>query len=1026
MTVISQVRARRQKLADVLQSEEYSGIRLIVEELYPDQAHFLYELLQNAQDTKATEAKFELYADRLVFEHNGRPFDERDIEGITNIGKGTKASDEDSIGRFGVGFKAVFAYSETPKVYSPTFSFLIESLVLPQEIEARPALEGRTVFEFPFNNPKKDAKRAFEEIVEGLAGLGETSLLFLSSLESISWTIEDLGNGEILRLPHSSHHIEILHQTAGKPARSYHFLRFEEQVQDLPSQSVAVAFPLRFLADQSTFDKARPLERQMRIIPAEIGQVSVFFPAEKESSGLRFHLHAPFVPELSRASVKETPANAPLFEQLAHLCGRSLYEIRDLGLLNAETLGVFPNKQDSVPKRYTCIRDAIIRQLNDDPLTPTYDRSHAPARTLFQSKAAIKEVLSDADLGVLVGGNNQASKWAASAPQKNSNADRMISSLAIRDWEIDNLVETLNEIEVTYAWQSPNLQVREWLAGKSAEWLQQFYSLLHRELSEDAGAYALRDCPIVKLKDGTFSKGKGSYFPSEVGGDDEFRRVDAAVYQSGKSKLHQGAARKFLEEIGVREVDEKELVRAILNERYSKNSIDPRSADLHRFMKLVEAEPASAAIFRDYFIFEIADGHWAKPGSVFLDAPFLETGLKSYFGLECQREPYPLAERYGTERISQSRFAKFATAVGAKTNLDINHTNCYSNPQWAYLRAVGGERSTSPKNDDFYLEGFEDAIASPDLQLSKLIWSTLNSKTLAGRYLWAVYRKNVSSGSRKAPSRLVHQLRNASWVAQQDGSFVKPAEARSDQLPSGFPYDVGQEWLKAVEFGSEVAKRSEEARKRKAVAVELGFEDETALADAQWFARLDADQRRNFKEEFESHSGFELPENEPGNPERRASKVKEQADTDLSKTSEKRTRSVSVGMNEVKAEAEQYLLRQYTNGDGETICQACKTPLPFKLSDGKYYVEKVELVRSLAKRHHQNYVAMCPNHAAMYQHAHGSADMIAELVLQCEDGYVEVILADHDETLYFTKTHLNDLRAIIDSANPDDEIDDED
>jgi hypothetical protein len=272
---------------------------------------------------------------------------------------------------------------------------------------------------------------------------------------------------------------------------------------------------------------------------------------------------------------------------------------------------------------------------------------------------------------------------------------------------------------------------------------------------------------------------------------------------------------------------------------------------------------------------------------------------------------------------------------------------------------------------------------------------------------------------------LVHQLRNAAWVAQQDGSFVKPADARSDQLPSGFPYDVGQEWLKAVEFGSEVAKRSEESRKRKAVAVELGFEDETALADAQWFASLDADQRRSFKEEFESHSAFELPESESRNPGRRASKVKEQAEDDLAKTSEKRTRSVSVGMNEVKSEAEQYLRRQYTNADGETICQACKAPLPFKLDDGKYYVEKVELVRSLAKRHHQNYIAMCPNHAAMYQYAHGSSDMIDQLVLQCEDGYVEVILAGKDETLYFTKTHLNDLRAIIQSADQEYQICDE-
>lgn len=33
-----------------MSDEDYSGIREIVEELYPDRAHFIYELLQNAED----------------------------------------------------------------------------------------------------------------------------------------------------------------------------------------------------------------------------------------------------------------------------------------------------------------------------------------------------------------------------------------------------------------------------------------------------------------------------------------------------------------------------------------------------------------------------------------------------------------------------------------------------------------------------------------------------------------------------------------------------------------------------------------------------------------------------------------------------------------------------------------------------------------------------------------------------------------------------------------------------------------
>jgi hypothetical protein len=61
------------------------------------------------------------------------------------------------------------------------------------------------------------------------------------------------------------------------------------------------------------------------------------------------------------------------------------------------------------------------------------------------------------------------------------------------------------------------------------------------------------------------------------------------------------------------------------------------------------------------------------------------------------------------------------------------------------------------------------------------------------------------------------------------------------------------------------------------------------------------------------------------------------------------------------------------------ICQVCKTPLPFKLDDGSDYFEKVEFLTDLQKRHYQNYLALCPNHAAMFQHANGSAEMIREL-----------------------------------------------
>jgi hypothetical protein len=386
--VIDQVRREREDLARVL--KKHTGIRKIVEDLYPDSAHFIYELLQNAEDTGATEANFILSEASLVFEHNGRPFTKEDIYGITDIGGGTKGEEDDKIGRFGVGFKAVFAYSETPYIWSPTFSFKIEDLVLPTGIEPKRNLVSQTRFEFPFNNPKKSREEAFANVKDGLHELAEITLLFLSHLQSVVWQTEG-ASGKILRIQHSNNHYEVLKESSSETTSSSHFLKFERPVPGLEKQRIAVAFALDLLPTVQRFDAKHPLAKQFRIVESR-GSVAVYFPAQKETSGLRFHMHAPFVPELSRASIKETPANAPLFEELAGLVASSLHDIRDYGLLTAEFLAVLPNHNEQLPPRYVRIRDLIIEATNTKALTPTHAKGHAPATQLLQAKASLKDL----------------------------------------------------------------------------------------------------------------------------------------------------------------------------------------------------------------------------------------------------------------------------------------------------------------------------------------------------------------------------------------------------------------------------------------------------------------------------------------------------------------------------------------------------------------------------------------------------------------------------------------------------------
>ena len=99
--------------------------------LYSERTDFIFELIQNAEDASATELTFELFEDRLEVTHDGRPFTEDDVRGICGIGKSGKSGDLTKIGTFGIGFKSVYAYTKTPRVYSSDEHFRIEKYVRP-------------------------------------------------------------------------------------------------------------------------------------------------------------------------------------------------------------------------------------------------------------------------------------------------------------------------------------------------------------------------------------------------------------------------------------------------------------------------------------------------------------------------------------------------------------------------------------------------------------------------------------------------------------------------------------------------------------------------------------------------------------------------------------------------------------------------------------------------------------------------------------------------------------------------------
>lgn len=1031
MKFLDQLRNSRQKLLDALETNEEDINLDIFKDFYPDDAHFIYELLQNAEDAEATEVKFSLSENCLLFEHDGRSFNEEDVRKITGIGIGTKRDDDDKIGRFGIGFKSVFVYTDSPRIYSPTFSFEISDFVLPNELPNDSSINSLTRFELPFNSSKKSAPTAFAEVSTGLRDISDKTLLYLSNIQLIQWNINDGTEVTLLRIERTDHHIEILKQVTGDVTKSFHYLRFISPAEGLKKQFIGIAFELSHLKGISSFNTEIQLANQFRITPAKPGCVAVYFTAKKENSGLRFHLHAPFVPELSRSSVKNTAANKPLFQQLAALTAESLFKIRDLDLLNREFLAVLPNSDDVIPPSYRCIFESVIKIMKEQSLTPVHLGGHAPANQLLQARAVLKTLLTTEDLTILTEFEEERD-WAVGATQKNNNVDRFLRSLNIEEWDIKEFIEVLKEqFNPARSWwntqiykrcSGPNKKLKNWLTSKSDEWHQSLYVLLYQELDDKIDQ--VKDLRIVRLISGKHGVGNECCFsPDFISEELNIPFVAVGTYSSGSNKPEQKKARKFLEAIGVRDVGEREQIEAILEQRYSKKvNIQFNQTyenDLRRFIEFIEENQSVADIFWKYRIFLCKDKQWHLPDKVYLDSPYIETGLRSFYEplYTNQKNPHPveLSDKYLDFDFSETSLVKFAKAVGVHVELSVSKRSTKYHSERAYLREEKVLRNETHKciDEDWYIESLDSVLEGSTEELARLIWNTM--KNLDENKLIAKYRPNAQCEIREQPSSLILTLKNLPWLPQRKGDFVRPCDAMRDQLLDGFPFDFGWLWLKAVCFEEETDRRIEERQRISEMARKLGFNDDDALNDAQEFAKISPDIRRQI---LAGHKTPNLPNRKPKNRERRAKKVKEKGQKALQRISEGRTRSVSVNRDAVKEETNQYLRDLYTNSDEVMICQVCKRSLPFKkLADGEYYFEMVEFLPELERHHHQNYLALCPIHAAMYKHANASKDAMKDNFLELEEQELEIILANETATIYFNDTHMFDLDVIIRNEN---------
>ena len=388
----------REDSVRLLNKPSMRGIRASIVEKYSEKAHFVYELLQNADDVAATEVRFLLRKNGLYFIHNGTinftvtsPNDTQNvghINAITAIGDSSKTDfNAAKIGKFGIGFKAVFQYTNTPHIYDPQISFKIKDLIVPQLLEQEPhplRRDGETLFYFPFDRIEKPAQDAIDEIEDKLKNL-PFPLLFLRNLKTINWETDNGNKGNynlIQKIDPLSinakndeknienqeetdesaskltiEHLETHGQTINKKTIKQAFLRFSQPISD--NQEVQIVF---LLEDNGHINSHKKYAAYC------------FFPT-KLMTGLRFLIHAPFLLSDSREGIKQKEKwNEYLINQLAELMANAVEQLINFNFIEQESLfNALPFERTDLDSLFMPISDAILQRFHQTPLLPTND-----------------------------------------------------------------------------------------------------------------------------------------------------------------------------------------------------------------------------------------------------------------------------------------------------------------------------------------------------------------------------------------------------------------------------------------------------------------------------------------------------------------------------------------------------------------------------------------------------------------------------------------------------------------------------
>ena len=280
--------------------------------------HVLSELLQNADDARATEASVRIVEGEFIFGHNGEDFTAEHFISLCRFGFSNKRALH-TIGFRGIGFKSVFSLGDSVRVFTPTLSVCFERdrFTEPKWLDSPSDVRSPTEIRVPLRGQRweSEIRDNFEEWINS-----PLSLLFFRNIRNlriedreVRWT--SVGNG---------------------PVPNSEWTKFSGMADDalLITRSEAEAFPEEAL-EEIKQERSLGVDEETDFPPCSIdivlgakGRLFVVLPTGVETK-LPFACNAPFIQDPARLKVKDpetSPTNRWLLERVGRFAAKVMME----------------------------------------------------------------------------------------------------------------------------------------------------------------------------------------------------------------------------------------------------------------------------------------------------------------------------------------------------------------------------------------------------------------------------------------------------------------------------------------------------------------------------------------------------------------------------------------------------------------------------------------------------------------------------------------------------------------------------